>query len=186
MSEVTPGRYRHYKGNKYTVVGTARHSETLEEMVVYRQQYGEHGLWVRPKEMFLEMVKVDGQDVPRFQRLGSSSESIGESLTNIFDDLPQHLPKEVVQTLIQAADVRIERIISHGHASAPDSWYDQAQHEWVIVLKGAARLQFEDEMVEMKPGDFINIAAFRKHRVDWTTPHEPTIWLGVRYGGNRA
>lgn len=57
MSEVNPGRYRHYKGNKYTVIGTARHSETLEEMVVYHQEYGEHGLWVRPKEMFLEMVR---------------------------------------------------------------------------------------------------------------------------------
>lgn len=81
-----------------------------------------------------------------------------------------------------AADVRIERIISQGHTSPADSWYDQPQHEWVIVLKGAARLQFEDGMVEMKPGDFINIPAFKKHRVDWTTPGEPTVWLGVRYG----
>lgn len=48
MNEITPGRYRHYKGNEYTVTGTARHSETLEEMVVYRQEYGEHGLWVLP------------------------------------------------------------------------------------------------------------------------------------------
>jgi len=176
------GRYRHSKGNEYTVIGTARHSETLEEMVVYRQEYGEHRLWVRPQGMFSETVSVDGQDVPRFQSLGSSRENVGESITNIFDDLPQHVPKEVVQTLIQAADVRIERIISHGHASAPDFWYDQPQHEWVIVLKGAARLEFEDGMIAMKPGDFINIAAFRKHRVDWTTPDEPTVWLGVRYG----
>ena len=183
MNEVTPGRYRHYKGNEYTVVGSARHSETMEDMVVYRQEYGEHGLWVRPKEMFSEMVTVDGQEVPRFQHLASSSENVGESVKNIFADLPQHLPKEVVQTLIQAADVRIERIISHGHASAPDFWYDQGQAEWVIVLKGAARLQFEDGTVEMKPGDFINIPAFKKHRVDWTTPDEPTVWLGVRYGG---
>jgi cupin 2 domain-containing protein len=51
----------------------------------------------------------------------------------------------------------------------------------VIVLKGAARLQFEDAMVEMKPGDYINIPAYKKHRVDWTTPDEPTVWLGVRY-----
>jgi len=101
---------------------------------------------------------------------------------NIFDDLPQQLPKEVVQTLIRADDVRIERITSHGHASAADFWYDQPQHEWVIVLKGAARLQFEDGMVEMKVGDFINIPASKKHRVDWTTPDEPTVWLGVRYG----
>ncbi len=180
-TSIQPGRYRHSKGNDYTVMGTARHSETLEELVVYRQEYGEHGLWVRPKEMFSETVTVDGVNVPRFRRLPSSSEHTGESVTNIFDDLPQHLPKEVVQTLIRAADVRIERIISHGHASAPDFWYDQPQSEWVIVLKGAARLQFEDGMVEMKPGDFVNIPAFRKHRVDWTTPDEPTVWLGVRY-----
>ena len=108
---------------------------------------------------------------------------MSESMKNIFDDLPQHLPKEVVQTLIEAADVRIERIISRGHASAADFWYDDPQHEWVIVLTGAARLQFEDRMIEMKPGDFINIPAFKKHRVDWTTPAEPTVWLGVRYGG---
>jgi cupin 2 domain-containing protein len=114
--------------------------------------------------------------------LGSSSEPVEGRLKNIFDDLPQQLPKEIVQTLITAADVRIERIISHGHASPADFWYDQPQHEWVIVLKGAARLQFEDGVVEMKSGDFINIPAFSKHRVDWTTPDEPTVWLGVRYG----
>lgn len=181
-SSIPPGRYRHYKGNEYTVVSTARHSETLEEMVVYRQEYGEYGLWVRPKEMFSEKVKVDGQEVPRFQPLASSSENVGESVKNIFDDLPQNLPKEVVQTLIRAADVHIERIISHGHASAPDFWYDQGQAEWVIVLKGAARLQFEDGIVEMNVGDFINIPARKKHRVDWTSPDEPTVWLGVRYG----
>lgn len=182
MNEITPGRYRHFKGNEYTVLGTARHSETLEEHIVYRQEYGEHRLWVRPKQMFAETVTVDGQEVPRFQSLGSSCEQVGESVQNIFDDLPQHLPGEVVQTLIRAADVRIERIISHGHASAPDFWYNQPRHEWVIVLKGAARLQFENRMVEMKPGDFVNIPAHCQHRVDWTTPDEPTVWLGVHYG----
>ena len=104
------------------------------------------------------------------------------TITNLFADLPERLPKELVQTLLQAADVRIERIISHGHASPANFWYDQPQHEWVIVLKGAARLQFEDGMVEMKVGDFINIPAFKKHRVDWTTPDEQTNWLAVHYG----
>jgi hypothetical protein len=61
------GRYRHYKGNEYIVIGVAKHSETLEEMVVYRQDYGEQGLWVRPKEMFLETVEVDGQLISRFE-----------------------------------------------------------------------------------------------------------------------
>jgi cupin 2 domain-containing protein len=181
MNELPPGRYRHHKGNEYTLLGVARHSETHEELVVYRQEYGDHGLWVRPKTMFMETVTVDGKEVPRFQQLGSSNEQAGDSITNIFDDLPQNLPNELVQTLIRAADVRIERIISHGHASPADFWYDQPQHEWVIVLKGAARLQFEDKMVEMKPGDYINIPAYKKHRVDWTTPDEPTVWLGVRY-----
>jgi len=133
--------------------------------------------------MFSETVTVDGREVPRIHPLGSSSTPVGGSVRNMLDDLPQNLPKEVVQTLIKAADVRIERIISHGHASALDFWYDQPQYEWVIVLKGAARLQFEDGMVEMKPGDFVNIPAHKKHRVDWTTPDEPTVWLGVRYGG---
>lgn len=184
-TSIPPGRYRHFKGNEYTVIGTARHSETLEEHVVYRQEYGDHGLWTRPKRMFLETVDVDGQDVLRFQPLDSSGEPVRDSVRNIFDDLPRHLPKELVQILIRSGDVRIERIISHGHASPAGFWYDQAMHEWVIVLKGAARLQFEDGMVDMRPGDFINIPAFQKHRVDWTTPDEPTVWLGVRYGDPR-
>jgi hypothetical protein len=69
MAKIQPGRYRHYKGSEYTVLGVARHSETLEELVVYRQEYGERGLWVRPAAMFAETVEVDGKSVPRFQRI---------------------------------------------------------------------------------------------------------------------
>jgi hypothetical protein len=71
---VKQGRYRHYKGNEYVVIGVARHSETDEELVVYRPDYGERGLWVRPKDMFLETVEVDGQQVPRFQFLEPDEE----------------------------------------------------------------------------------------------------------------
>lgn len=69
---VTPvcGRYRHYKGNEYEVIGVARHSETEEEMVVYRKLYGDRSLWVRPMEMFMEDVVADGRSVPRFALLG--------------------------------------------------------------------------------------------------------------------
>ena len=70
MADIRPGRYRHYKGNEYTVLGVARHSETLEELVVYRQEYGDRGLWVRPATMFAETVEVGGQTVPRFRFLG--------------------------------------------------------------------------------------------------------------------
>ena len=70
MNDVQAGRYRHYKGREYTVIGVARHSETEEKLVVYRQEYGDHGLWVRPKAMFLETVELDGHTAPRFEYLG--------------------------------------------------------------------------------------------------------------------
>ena len=101
--------------------------------------------------------------------------------SNLFTDLPRQLPVELCTTLLQAADVQIERIVSHGHASPEGFWYDQDQDEWVLVLQGAARIRFEDGIVEMKPGDFINIPAHRRHRVEWTTPDELTIWLAVHY-----
>jgi hypothetical protein len=65
------GRYRHYKGNEYEVVGVARHSETMEEVVVYRALYGEGGLWVRPLAMFMEEVEVEGKRIPRFEYINS-------------------------------------------------------------------------------------------------------------------
>ena len=66
---IKPGRYRHYKGREYEVVGTAKHSETEEEFVVYRQLYGTGDLWIRPKEVFAGQVLVNGQGLPRFQFL---------------------------------------------------------------------------------------------------------------------
>lgn len=72
--EMIPGRYRHYKGKDYVVLGVARHSETEEEMVVYRQDYGDRGLWVRPKAMFLETVEMDGRNVERFRYIGPNDE----------------------------------------------------------------------------------------------------------------
>ena len=70
MNTVKIGRYRHYKGKEYTVIGVARHSETEEELVVYRKEYDDHGLWVRPRAMFAENVEVEGMMVPRFAYLG--------------------------------------------------------------------------------------------------------------------
>jgi hypothetical protein len=69
MKTITPGRYRHYKGKDYEVIGCAKHSETEEEFVVYRALYGEYGLWVRPVRLFLEPVEVDGRPAPRFALL---------------------------------------------------------------------------------------------------------------------
>lgn len=70
MQEIKPGRYRHFKGGEYEVLGVARHSETLEELVVYKKLYGERDLWVRPRAMFLETVERDGKRLARFEYIG--------------------------------------------------------------------------------------------------------------------
>ena len=106
---------------------------------------------------------------------------MGVVTADLFADVPAHLPDELFTTLLEATDVRIERIVSHGHVSPGEFWYDQDRPEWVVVLKGAARLRFEDDVIEMRPGDFVNIPAHKKHRVEWTTPDEPTIWLAIHY-----
>jgi cupin 2 domain-containing protein len=103
--------------------------------------------------------------------------------SNLFVGVPDGTPGEVATTLAAAPHVRVERIVSRGHASPDGFWYDQDRAEWVLVLTGAARLRFEgdDRPVEMKPGDWVNIPAHRRHRVEWTTPDEPTVWLAVFY-----
>lgn len=77
MSEIKIGRYRHYKGNLYEVIGIARHSETEEEYVVYRALYGDRNLWIRPKEMFIETLIVQNQEVKRFEYIPNNGECIG-------------------------------------------------------------------------------------------------------------
>ena len=74
--KIKPGKYRHFKGNLYEVIGVARHSETQEEMVVYRALYGEYGLWVRPTAMWTETVDRDGYHGPRFQYIDSESQEM--------------------------------------------------------------------------------------------------------------
>ena len=105
------------------------------------------------------------------------------TINNLFSEIPATLPDELFNTILDNGSVRIERIVSHGHASAPEFWFDQDRHEWVILLKGQARLAFEGDDIrkEMIPGDFINIPAHKRHRVEWTSPDEPTMWLAIYY-----
>jgi cupin 2 domain-containing protein len=102
---------------------------------------------------------------------------------NLFADLPASLRDESLETLVRAAGARLERIVSHGHATPAGEWYDQPTNEWVIVLRGGATLRFEDEPAPRRlgPGDFVDIPAHRRHRVEWTTPDEPTVWLALHY-----
>jgi len=102
---------------------------------------------------------------------------------NIFSNLPEEMPLEVFEDIVNTGRVKIERIISHGHSSPADFWYDQEKDEWVLLLQGTAGLLFEDgnEVLVLKPGDWIHIPAHRRHRVQWTDPGEKTIWLAVHY-----
>jgi cupin 2 domain-containing protein len=105
------------------------------------------------------------------------------AMNNLYASIPPHLPDELIEALLETPAVRIERIVSHGQASPAGFWYDQEQGEWVVVLKGRAKLLFEgeEEAKEMGPGDHVNIPAHRRHRVEWTTSDEPTVWLAVFY-----
>jgi cupin 2 domain-containing protein len=102
-------------------------------------------------------------------------------MSNLFSHIPSNLPAELMETLIQSDGVRVERIVSHGHASPEGFWYDQDEHEWVMVLQGSARLQLEDRTIDLGPGDYINLPAHTKHRVQWATNDQPTIWLAIFY-----
>lgn len=105
-------------------------------------------------------------------------------LGNLFRDIPNSLPEELFQTLAEQGNVRIERIVSHGHASPDGSWYDQDQHEFVLIVAGSAQLQIDGEAEPraLAPGDFLNIPAHQKHRVAATDASQLTIWLAVFYG----
>ena len=101
---------------------------------------------------------------------------------NLFRDIPCELPAELFTDLLRTDHFRLERIVSVGHVSPEAGWYDQAGQEWVLVLAGAARLEFADgASVELGAGDYLNLPAHRKHRVAWTDPSRPTVWLAIHY-----
>ena len=104
-------------------------------------------------------------------------------MPSLFADIPTSLPAELVETLVQAASVRIERIVSRGQASPEGFWYDQEWHEFVLLVSGRARLAFADgtPAIDLESGDWLDIPAHKKHRVEWTVPGQDTVWLAIHY-----
>lgn len=102
---------------------------------------------------------------------------------SLLEGIAEESPEEISETICSAENVKIERIVSRGHASPEGFWYDQERNEFVLVVQGSAglRLENEDDPVVLKPGDYLNINARRKHRVEWTDPAVETIWLAVHY-----
>lgn len=99
---------------------------------------------------------------------------------NVFEGIPAALAEEFTERLAGNAGARVERIVSRGHASPPGFWYDQPESEWVVLVSGRARLQFDGGVtVELTTGDHLTIPPHTRHRVEWTTDEEDTIWLAV-------
>ena len=97
------------------------------------------------------------------------------SIGNLLRDLPDARSSEITETLVAASTVRVERIVSLGQASPPGFWYDQPEAEWVLLLAGTARLRFADEVDarHLGPGDYLHIAAHRRHRVEFDRSDDP-------------
>lgn len=104
-----------------------------------------------------------------------------DRIANIFADLPPGQSGEEFEPLASRGKVRIERIVSRGHATPEGEWYDQEWDEWVVLLSGSAGLLFEGDEgpFVLKPGDYLMIPAHCRHRVAWTDPTERSIWLAV-------
>jgi len=103
-------------------------------------------------------------------------------MKNLLQNIPADLPEERFETLVGSGNVTIERILSLGHSSPKEGWYDQDRQEFVLLVEGAAQLEFEDgRLVRMGPGDWLEIQVHERHRVAWTDPERPTVWLAVHY-----
>ena len=98
---------------------------------------------------------------------------------NLFDQMPTALPEELFTVLVENENVKIERIVSDGHASPEGFWYDQKENEWVLLVSGSAVLTVGDERVELNTGDHLFIPAHQRHRIESTSSTEKTIWLAV-------
>ena len=101
---------------------------------------------------------------------------------NLYADIPESLDNELLETLATGRELRIERIVSKGHSSPAQGWYDQDSDEWVVLLQGAAIISYPDgDMVTLGKGDYLHIPAHCRHRVQWTDPDQVTVWLAIHY-----
>ncbi len=164
---VYPGRYRHYKGNEYTVLGVARHSETDEKLIVYRQEYGDQSLWVRPLAMFLESVKVEGKTVARFELVTAASPAIDGSVH-------VQLRKVESEDLPHLYEFQLDRLSNQMAAVNPRSEADFYSH-WQRILEDSSifvrSIVADDELAGC-------ISCFKSDGAD-----SVGYWVGKRFWG---
>lgn len=109
--------------------------------------------------------------------MSGESDGVGD----LYASIPANLENELFELIIKNENIKIERIISKGHKSPETGWYDQVHNEWVVLIKGAAIITFEDKELAMGPGAYVNILAHTRHKVTCTNPEEETIWLAIHY-----
>lgn len=103
-------------------------------------------------------------------------------MDNFFAHIADKLDHEEFTDILKGESLRIERIVSYGQSSPEQGWYDQEEHEWVLVLSGFGVLEYDNgDVFTLNAGDHLNIPAHQKHRVKATSPDEPTVWLAVFY-----
>ena len=106
-------------------------------------------------------------------------------LNNIFEKILPNCDKEIFEILLQNDNIKIERIVSYGQTSPVGFWYDQDDNEFVLLLKGKAKIEFENKEVILNKGDYLLIPKHKKHRVSYTLPNRPTIWLAIFFTGEK-
>jgi len=102
-------------------------------------------------------------------------------MDHLLKNIPDQLPDELFETILERPGFKIERIVSRGHATPAGQLYDQETDEWVLLIRGSAGLWIEEqaEIVVMQPGDHIFLPAHCRHRVEWTDPEDDTVWLAL-------
>ena len=104
------------------------------------------------------------------------------TVRNLFDVTKENFSNEIFERMIENENFVLEKIISEGHSSPRDFWYDQNKNEFVILISGSAKLQYDDgQITNLNPGDYLIIPAHKKHRVEWTDPNQKTFWIALHY-----
>ncbi|HOJ18354.1 MAG: cupin domain-containing protein [Ignavibacteriales bacterium] len=103
-------------------------------------------------------------------------------MKNLFENIPKDLPEELIDEIISGDNFRFKRIVSSGHSSPEGFWYDQSENELVILISGSAGIEFIDNnVIDLKPGNYLIIPAHLKHRITYTSLSRETVWLALFY-----
>lgn len=128
---------------------------------------------------FVNCIKI--KNVLRYDKATHPKVFLMLDKISFYNDISNDLKEEKFFEILKKKNIRIEKIVSNGQKSPQDFWYCQEKHEFVMVLKGSAILEFEDQTLNLNEGDAVNIPAFKKHRVQQTHLEQPTIWLAIFY-----